>query len=110
MFQLFSHKALYHESGPDIQQTKGYEGENPWLRLRLYRRKNAKLAQSPPLACNDEVAPAEGSDLEHGSASMEDTEVEPDMSVPVSLGLLVVVTVVRATACTDNNHLKLFSL
>ncbi|KAG2060832.1 Calcium/proton exchanger [Suillus hirtellus] len=96
VFQLFSHKALYHSSGPDIQQSKGYEGENPWLRLRLYRRKNAKLAQSPPLACNDEVAPAEGSDLEHGSASMEDTEVEPDMSVPVSLGLLVVVTVLVA--------------
>ncbi|KAG1905287.1 calcium proton exchanger [Suillus fuscotomentosus] len=96
VFQLFSHKALYHSSGPDIQQSKGYEGENPWLRLRLYRRKNAKLAQSPPLACNDEVAPAEDSDLEHASASMEDTEVEPDMSVPVSLGLLVVVTVLVA--------------
>lgn len=96
VFQLFSHKALYHSSGPDIQESKGYEGENPWLRLRLYRRKNAKLAQSPPLACNDDVAPAEGSDLEHGSASIEDTEVEPDMSVPVSLGLLVVVTVLVA--------------
>lgn len=101
VFQLFSHKALYHESGPDIQETKGYEGQNPWLRLRLYRRKNAKLAQSPPLACNDEVAPnatvsSEGTDLEHASASMEDTEVEPFMSVPVSLGLLVVVTVLVA--------------
>ncbi|KAG2093487.1 Calcium/proton exchanger [Suillus discolor] len=101
VFQLFSHKAIYQDSGPDIQQTKGYEGQNPWLQLRLYRRKKAKLAQSPSLACNDEVAPnatvsGEGSDLEHGSASMEDTEVEPDMSVPVSLGLLVVVTVLVA--------------
>ncbi|KAG1804797.1 calcium proton exchanger [Suillus plorans] len=101
VFQLFSHKALYHERGPDIQQTKDYEGQNPWLQLRLYRRKKAKLAQSPPLASNDGVAPnstvsAEGSDLEHGSASMDDIEVEPDMSVPVSLGLLVVVTVLVA--------------
>jgi Ca2+:H+ antiporter len=117
VFQLFSHKALYDDNGADIQQTKGYEGQNPWLQLRLYRRKNAKHVQ-PSLPAIDEetasnlTAPARGTDLEHRSTSTEDTdsEIESYMSIPVSLGLLVVVTVVRAAACADNNHLKLFSL
>lgn len=96
VFQLFSHKALYHDSGEDILQSKGYEGQNPWLQLRLYRRKNATPVQSPLPMGDEEVAinPAvavEGSDTE--------SEIETYMSVPVSLGLLVVVTVVRATPC-----------
>lgn len=103
VFQLFSHKALYDDSGADIQETKVYEGQNPWLQLRLYRRKNAKLVQSPRPTGDEEAAsnpivPAEGTDSERRSASTEDTdpEVETYMSVPVSLGLLVVVTVLVA--------------
>lgn len=93
VFQLFSHKALYHDSGEDILQSKGYEGQNPWLQLRLYRRKNATPVQSPLPMGDEEVAinPAvtiEGSDTE--------SEIETYMSVPVSLGLLVVVTVLVA--------------
>jgi Ca2+:H+ antiporter len=103
VFQLFSHKALYDDNGADIQQTKGYEGQNPWLQLRLYRRKNAKHVQ-PSLPAIDEetasnlTAPARGTDLEHRSTSTEDTdsEIESYMSIPVSLGLLVVVTVLVA--------------
>ncbi|KAG1855923.1 Sodium/calcium exchanger protein-domain-containing protein [Suillus subluteus] len=90
VFQLFSHKALYNA---DIQKTKGYEGHNPWLQLRLYRRKTAKPILSPE-PMGDEEAATDPT----GFASTEDTdsEVETYMSVPVALGLLVVVTTLIA--------------
>lgn len=99
VFQLFSHKALYNDNGADIQETRGYEGQNPWLQLRLYRRKNAKLVQSPEQTGDEETAiiptvPTEGADSERGLET--DSVVEPYMSIPVSLGLLVVVTVLVA--------------
>ncbi|KAG1887275.1 calcium proton exchanger, partial [Suillus subluteus] len=103
VFQLFSHKALYDDSGADIQQTKGYEGQNPWLQLRLYRRRNAKHVQSTLPTGDEEAAsnptvPTEGINSERRSTSTEDanSDVDPYMSVPVSLGLLVVVTVLVA--------------
>lgn len=103
VFQLFSHKALYEDDSADIQETKGYAGQNPWLQLRLYRRKNAKSVQSPLPAGDEEVAfnhtvPTEGTHSERESASIgdTDTEIDPYMSVPVSLGLLVFVTVLVA--------------
>ncbi|KAG1854463.1 Sodium/calcium exchanger protein-domain-containing protein [Suillus subalutaceus] len=90
VFQLFSHRALYNA---DIQKTKGYEGHNPWLQLRLYRRKTAKPILSPE-PMGDEEAATDPT----GFASTEDTdsEVETYMSVPVALGLLVVVTTLIA--------------
>ncbi|KAG1849242.1 calcium proton exchanger [Suillus subluteus] len=90
VFQLFSHKALYNA---DIQKTKGYEGHNPWLQLRLYRRKTAKPILSPE-PMGDEEAATDPT----GFASTEDTdsEVETYMSIPVALGLLVVVTTLIA--------------
>jgi Ca2+:H+ antiporter len=96
VFQLFSHKALYHDSGEDIQQSKNYEGQNPWLQLRLIRRKKATPVQSPLPMGDEEVA------LNHTrtpECTDTESEIETYMSVPVSLGLLVVVTVVRATPC-----------
>ncbi|KAG2133662.1 Calcium/proton exchanger [Suillus bovinus] len=101
VFQLFSHKALYNDNNPDIQQTKGYDGQNPWLQLRLRRRKNAKHVQAPLPVADEEVAsdvtvPPEGADSDHGSASTEDSEIEAYMSIPVCLGLLVSVTVLVA--------------
>ncbi|KAG1814270.1 uncharacterized protein BJ212DRAFT_1300592 [Suillus subaureus] len=94
--QLFSHKALYDGNNADIQKTKGYEGHNPWLQLRLYRRKAAKPIVSPE-PMDDEEAIIDTT----GFASTEDadSEVETYMSVPVALGLLVVVTaLIAATA------------
>lgn len=96
VFQLFSHKALYDGNNADIQKTKGYEGHNPWLQLRLYRRKAAKPIVSPE-PMDDEEAIIDTT----GFASTEDADSEVDtyMSVPVALGLLVVVTaLIAATA------------
>lgn len=86
VFQLFSHKAIYDDNNADIMQSRGYEGQNPWLRLRPYRR---RLVQSPD---------AETAINPSGALPMEDTasEIEPFMSVGVCLGLLVVVTVLVA--------------
>lgn len=100
VFQMFSHKALYSDSGEHVQQTKGYEGQNPWLQLRLYRRKIVKSCRptGDEEAASNPTVPTGGANLECDSASMEDTDsvIESYMSVPVSLGLLVGVTVLVA--------------
>lgn len=101
VFQLFSHKTLYDDKNTDIQQSVGYEGQNPWLQLRRYRRKNAKSVLSPePTGDEEAVIIASGfesTNTNHVAASDDsDSEIEPYMSVGVSLGLLVVVTVLVA--------------
>ncbi|KAG2347960.1 calcium/proton exchanger [Suillus weaverae] len=99
VFQMFSHKALYSDSGEHVQQTKGYEGQNPWLQLRLYRRKIVKSCRptGDEEAAFNPTVPTEGANLGCESASMDtDSVIESYMSVPVSLGLLVGVTVLVA--------------
>lgn len=89
--------------------SKGYAGENPWLRLRP-RRGNPRTVLSPVPVGDEEAANsrprnAESTDAEHevGSVSSTDSEieVEPLMSVAVCLSLLVSVTVVCVTTCAD---------
>jgi len=98
-----------------MQRTKVYEGENPVL---LHRRRDWKInnknsiiadqlvlspnsmrngeahsasaSTRPECAIPDDVGP-----VNHFLASKSDADVEPLMSLTVSLGLLVIVTVVR---------------
>ncbi|KAG1733625.1 calcium proton exchanger [Suillus paluster] len=97
VFQLFSHKALYDDNNPDIQQSRGYEGQNPWLRLRPRRRNGRPVQSSDPTGDGQASGPADGTDSELGPLPTDaESEIEPYMSVGVCLGLLVVVTVLVA--------------
>jgi len=121
VFQLFSHKALYDDDHEDVQQTKGYQGENPF---RLHRRRNhmnitdnktvssthdGQAATTSPLSRPEAAIP----DVEPGNYSTTSVEIQapeqPQMSVRVCLSLLVVVTVVRA-CCDSDAKLRIFAL
>jgi Ca2+:H+ antiporter len=115
VFQLFSHKGLYDDDNGVIEQTKEYEGQNPFKFRGLRNRKNIMGGEEPPalpstrpegvsfaasteqpLQTTSSTRP-EGAtlDVEHGSHSAASVE-QPLMSLAVCLWLLVVVTVVRA--------------
>ncbi|KAF8841772.1 calcium proton exchanger [Paxillus ammoniavirescens] len=124
-FQLFSHKSLYQDDSDEIQATKDYVGRNPFsanpisnnIRRRFHRGKQPKntnsitqseLVTSPELnhVHFDETVTSTShsepqSDLERTpreaipQLELEQTE-DPQMSVAVSLGLLVAVTVLVA--------------
>ncbi|KAG1853166.1 calcium/proton exchanger [Suillus subalutaceus] len=89
VFQLFSHKALYHDDNEDMQPTKEYTGQNPF---RLHRTQRQLQTLSHPMDANPDVEPGT-----HSIASVE-TEVpeQPLMNLAVCLWLLVVVTVLVA--------------
>lgn len=116
VFQLFSHKALYDDDNEDMQQTKRYEGENPFRLRRRHGRKNndknnimgdpivlspsstrngEQPSASPPTppecAVSDDVERA-GDPVRSGDEAVE----QPMMSLAVSLWLLVIVTVLVA--------------
>ncbi|KAG2137468.1 calcium proton exchanger [Suillus clintonianus] len=105
VFQLFSHKALYDDANEDMQQTKGYVGENPFRLQRMRNRRNitdGELASSPISTHEGGAAfrPADAAlDVEPGTRStapVEEAEEQPMMSLAVSLWLLIVVTVLVA--------------
>ncbi|KAH0831412.1 hypothetical protein J3R83DRAFT_14083 [Lanmaoa asiatica] len=119
-FQFFSHKSLYQDDSDEILESKKYR-ENPFKFKKFYHRKQPATSQciepplvtSPPSSTQQHVLPSAAgdgtshatqptSDPESGDAvplmqSNEETE-EPQMNVPVSFGLLVVVTVLVAVA------------
>ncbi|KAH7927949.1 calcium/proton exchanger [Leucogyrophana mollusca] len=127
VFQLFSHKALYDDANEDILISKKYD-KNPFVLKR--HRKNASahddgrvtdgiLMTSPintRLSEEGTPLPAEGGpeDVESGHSDEQDEET-PQMSVPVCLGLLIVVTVLVAVTAeflvdsinglTDTGHI-----
>ncbi|KAG1873021.1 calcium/proton exchanger [Suillus subalutaceus] len=106
VFQLLSHKALYDDDNEDVQQTKGYTGENPFQLLRTRKNiKDGETASSPSSAQDGEASttlsrPADADpDVEPGihSTSVEaEAPEQPLMSLAVCLLLLVVVTVLVA--------------
>ncbi|KIJ12812.1 hypothetical protein PAXINDRAFT_14377 [Paxillus involutus ATCC 200175] len=120
-FQLFSHKSLYQDDSDEIQVSKRYVGENPFsgnLRRRFHRGKRSKVSDSitkPALVTSPEVDHVRfeetttstshsepHSDLEAipqeaiPQLELEPETEDPQMSVAVSLGLLVAVTVLVA--------------
>ena len=111
VFQLFSHKDLYDDNHPDIFKSTKYQG-------RLGRRRTptaptAELEQNPslvplaPITSNglvtsppqsptprhQDLAEAESAPVSHSECEDEEEET-PQMSVGLTVGLLVVVTVV----------------
>ena len=111
-FQLSSHKGLYQDDSEGIMESKKYD-ENPFKFKKFRRGKQATVPQyadtalvsSPPSSpqpqvrfLTPEAGKGDAADPESGQAVApmiheEETE-EPQMSVPVSIGLLVAVTVV----------------
>lgn len=109
LFQLFSHKNLYSDDA--FEASRKYSGENPFkLGHRLRHRRRAAndvgmtdlpMVSSPrqesvQIDHGDENSmshPDVTHDVESGSSEEEE---KPQMSVPVSLGLLVAVTVLVA--------------
>ncbi|KAF8840135.1 calcium/proton exchanger [Paxillus ammoniavirescens] len=112
-FHLFSHKALYQDDSDEIHPSKKYIGENPFsgpLRRRLRRGKQpadsitqSALAQVDHVHFEETITSISHFEPDFDPEIMEQLELElveePQMSVAVSLGLLVVVTAfVAATA------------
>lgn len=109
-FQLFSHKNLYTDDG--FEESKKYDGQNPFKFERLRRRR--RTTQSHPSLTGEEIVSSpvthavdhvhiEGvhstpyPDPEVRPMEIEDEKAEqPQMSVPVSVGLLVAITVLVA--------------
>ena len=86
--------------------TKDYAGENPWLRLRPCRRRSESILAPHPRG--DEEAgnipsrlPNAIDESRPASTTASGFGVEPELSVAVALSLLVVITVVCATAFSD---------
>lgn len=123
-FQLFSHKGLYQDDNEEIVESKRY-AVNPFKIKKLRRGKQPATPQyaetplviSPPSSpqprfLTPEDRPAHGakptSDPESGHVVapmlLEDETEEPQMSVPVSVGLLAVVTVVSLLVICAPNH------
>ncbi|KAG6330748.1 hypothetical protein ID866_8341 [Astraeus odoratus] len=116
LFQLFSHKSLYNDNAG--QKSRKYTGENPFTAARKFRFR--KRADPSVLEDSARVASPVGADEEDHSSShfgvttdpenghvhfsseehvveTQQQEVEkPQMTVAVSIGLLVAVTVLVA--------------
>jgi Ca2+:H+ antiporter len=111
-FQLSSHKGLYQDDNEEIMESKKY-AENPFKFKKFRRGKQATepqyadtaLVSSPPSSpqpqarfLTPEAGKGDAADPESGQAVIptvpEEEIEEPQMSVAVSIGLLVIVTVV----------------
>ncbi|KAG6374496.1 calcium proton exchanger [Boletus reticuloceps] len=113
VFQLFSHKSLYTDDNKEIQQTKQYT-DNPFKLKKFRRGKQATVPQyaETPLVTSPGTSPqpqahtvvpgigmgdAAGPESGRMSPTPGEEEIEePQLSVAVSLGLLVGVTVLVA--------------
>ncbi|KAG1838365.1 calcium proton exchanger [Suillus subalutaceus] len=106
VFQLLSHKALYDDYADDIQMTRCYMGDNPFLLHRTRRNiMHSETVSSPSSARHGEAAttsfhPSDANpDVEPGTRSIISVEMEPEqplMSLAVCLWLLVAVMVLVA--------------
>ncbi|EMD34141.1 hypothetical protein CERSUDRAFT_141642 [Gelatoporia subvermispora B] len=115
VFQLFSHKDMYADKGKDVQPSVKYthaSGEKPFIRNPFSKHlTTSPISESPngstePLTSQreivtepiheDDVPP--NPDLESGEQveTEEDEEETPQMSVPLTIALLAVVTVLVA--------------
>ncbi|KAG9313601.1 calcium proton exchanger [Chiua virens] len=127
-FQLSSHKGLYKDDSEEILESKRY-AQNPFKIKGFRKGKRAVAApqytETPRAASPISYSQAAGitqaiqpaSEAELGQAVSEEEEMEqPQMSVPVSIGLLGVVTVLVAVTAeflvdsinglTDTGHIS----
>ena len=92
VFQLFSHKALYEDTSDDVQKSTKYAPRRSWKQIREDRaEKKAKergtWVEPPPMSVDRNI------DVEANSAEAQKEEV-PKLSLTMTIGLLVVITVV----------------
>ncbi|KAH9945253.1 calcium/proton exchanger [Epithele typhae] len=97
VFQLFSHKTLYDDDHPDIFRSTKYTPREK----KNKEKKKDEASLSVPDAQEPHNIPSESTsthtDLEIGAPHAEEEEEEkPQMSVPLTIGLLAVVTVLVA--------------
>ncbi|KAH9972174.1 hypothetical protein BGW80DRAFT_1316937 [Lactifluus volemus] len=99
-FQLFSHKNLYEDDSPESMkpETTRY-APNIERRLHITPAKPRPASSPPPQgsdqAHSDNPQPNVDS-TEAGLTGVEEDDDEPQMSVPMTIGLLVVITVLVA--------------
>jgi Ca2+:H+ antiporter len=97
-FQLFSHKSLYEDDSPESLKPKTIEyAPDVARRLRISPARQGPASGSPPPGSDPTHSDSPTPDVNSAEAgSMEvEREDEPQMSVPMTLVLLVVITVVR---------------
>ena len=102
VFQLFSHKTLYDDNHPDVFRSTKYAS-----RKKKEEAPNGDGTGAPTNSSSipllqllnvhaSSIAGSSSSTNEDPEAATEEVEEEkPQMSVPLTIGLLVVVTVVR---------------
>lgn len=97
VFQLFSHKDLYDDANPDVYKSTQYAPHRTAKQWRHDRTemKAIKKRQKEEPGYQPEPHAAE-EDVETAPAPEVDEEEQPKMGVYMTVGLLVVVTVVRS--------------
>jgi Ca2+:H+ antiporter len=103
-FQLFSHKNLYEDDIPESEKPKTIEyAPDVARRLHIHQARPGPASSSPPPGsdpAHSDNPPPDVNSAEAGSTGVQ-KEDEPQMSVPMTIGLLVVITVVRRTQAPD---------
>ncbi|KAI0254958.1 calcium/proton exchanger [Lactifluus subvellereus] len=127
VFQLFSHKNLYEDDHPESgkQKTIQYRDEKLVRMLHISPPKAGPASSSPPAVneptVGEEIPPdvrfvEAGSKEDQKTGLTEDQEEKPQMSVPMTIGLLVAITVLVAITAeflvdsidglTSSGHIK----
>jgi hypothetical protein len=93
VFQLFSHKALYDDQSGDVTKSTQYAPRRTWKQVREDRaekkaKKNGTWIEPPPPEPVDIHTDVEA------NAPEDEDEHDPKLSVGMTIGLLIVVTVV----------------
>jgi len=96
VFQLFSHKNLYDDQHPDVQQSVAYPS-NVAKMLHISEKKKKPPASSSPPPTDGVIDPdqQDARSLEAGLVGEEEIE-EPEMGLQTTIILLIVVTVLVA--------------
>ncbi|KAK0223167.1 calcium/proton exchanger [Armillaria fumosa] len=93
VFQLFSHASLYADEGEDMVKSTHYPPKKPKAESEKPNTGTVSSGTSTAVAHR----PEDNSDIESGCANLKEEEAEqPQLGVWVTVGLLVVVTVLVA--------------
>ncbi|KAI0064753.1 calcium/proton exchanger [Artomyces pyxidatus] len=93
VFQLFSHRNLYDDANPNIQKSVAYD-RHP--ERRIAAEKAAEDAAAIELQARGTMSDEAAAEAGLPVHTEEDEEEKPSMSVPITIGLLAIVTVLVA--------------
>ncbi|OCH95484.1 calcium/proton exchanger [Obba rivulosa] len=106
VFQLFSHKEMYADRSNDVQPSVKYQyapGEKPFIRNYFAKNQTTSpngsqvpLTPREDASTSHDVHPDPETGLAPPPKEEEEEEETPQMSVPLTIGLLAVVTVIVA--------------